>query len=122
MSVPQIFSLALIEIVGDYGLKEYANKGGWYYLATGLIGYVGVIILLIISLQGSTILLVNNAWDGASSILGSLFAFFILGERFDNYLQYVGICMIIGGMLLLKIPWKKSRAFHIPSLKGGDGK
>jgi multidrug transporter EmrE-like cation transporter len=116
MSIPQIFSLALVEIVGDYGLKEYANIGGWHYLATGLVGYVGVIILLIISLQGSTILLVNNAWDGASSILESLFAFFILGERFNNYLQYVGICMIIGGMLLLKIPWKKAHPFHIPYL------
>lgn len=122
MSIPQIFSLAAIEIVGDYGLKEYANQGGWHYLATGLVGYVGVVLLLIVSLQGSTILLVNNAWDGASSILESLFAFFILEERFDNYLQYVGIIMIILGMMLLKIPWKKAHPFHIPSWKGGDGK
>lgn len=118
MSIPQIFSLAAIEIVGDYGLKEYANKGGWHYLATGLVGYVGVIVLLIVSLQGSTILLVNNAWDGASSILESIFAFVVLGERFDNYLQYVGIILIISGMMLLKIPWKKTHSFHIPSLNG----
>jgi len=117
MSVPQIFALAAIEIVGDYGLKEYANEGGWHYLATGIVGYIGIIVMLIISLQGSTILMVNNAWDGASSILESLFAFFILGERFDNYLQYIGVCMIIGGMMLLKIPWKKAHPFHIPSLR-----
>jgi len=122
MSIPQIFALAAVEIVGDYGLKEYANKGGWHYLATGLVGYISLVILLIIALQGSTLLLVNNAWDGASSILESLFAFFILGERFDNYMQYVGIFMVIGGMLLLKIPWKKTHSFHIPSLKGGDAK
>jgi multidrug transporter EmrE-like cation transporter len=117
MSVPQIFALAAIEIVGDYGLKEYANEGGWHYLATGIVGYIGIIVMLIISLQGSTILMVNNAWDGASSIVESLFAFFILGERFDNYLQYIGVCMIIGGMMLLKIPWKKAHPFHIPSLR-----
>jgi multidrug transporter EmrE-like cation transporter len=116
MSIPQIFSLALVEIVGDYGLKEYANVGGWHFLVTGIVGYVGVIILLIVSLQGSTILMVNNAWDGASSILESLFAFFILGERLDNYLQYLGIIMVISGMMLLKIPWKKTHLFHIPSL------
>jgi multidrug transporter EmrE-like cation transporter len=120
MSIPQIFSLALVEIVGDYGLKEYANTGGWHYLATGLVGYVSLVILLIIALQGSTLLLVNNAWDGASSILESLFAFFILGERFDNYMQYLGMFMVIGGMMLLKIPWKKAHPFHIPSMKGGD--
>ena len=120
MSVPQIFALALVEIVGDYGLKEYANEGGWHYLATGVVGYISVVILLIISLQGSTLLLVNNAWDGASSVLESLFAFFILGERFDNYLQYLGVFMIISGMFLLKIPWKKAHTFRIPSLKGGE--
>ena len=96
--------------------QKYANEGGWHYLATGVVGYISLVILLIIALQGSTILLVNNAWDGASSILESLFAFFILGERFDNYLQYLGIVMIIGGMSLLKIPWKKSHSFHIPHL------
>lgn len=116
MSVPQIFSLAAVEIIGDYGLKEYANKGGWHYLATGLVGYIGVVVLLIVSLQGSTILLVNNAWDGASSILESLFAFFILGERFDNYMQYIGLFMIVSGMMLLKVPWKKTNVFHIPEL------
>ena len=119
MSVPQIFALAAIEIVGDYGLKEYANQGGWHYLATGVVGYISVVMMLIISLQGSTLLLVNNAWDGASSILESAFAFFILGERFDNYLQYLGVVMIISGMLLLKIPWKKAHAFRIPSFKSG---
>ena len=117
MSVPQIFSLAAIEIVGDYGLKEYANKGNWHYLATGIVGYILVVIMLIISLQGSTLLLVNNAWDGASSILESIFAFVILGERFNNYLQYLGVVFIISGMFLLKIPWKKSQAFHIPSVE-----
>jgi multidrug transporter EmrE-like cation transporter len=116
MSVSQIFSLALVEIVGDYGLKEYANNGGWHYLATGVVGYFGVIVMLIVSLQGSTLLLVNNAWDGASSILESAFAFFILGERFDNYLQYFGIILILSGMILLKIPWKKTNPFQIPSL------
>jgi multidrug transporter EmrE-like cation transporter len=115
MSIPQIFSLAAIEIVGDYGLKEYANKGAWHYLATGVVGYILVVIMLIISLQGSTLLLVNNAWDGASSILESLFAFFILGERFSNYLQYLGVILIISGMFLLKIPWKKTHTFYIPT-------
>ncbi len=116
MSIPQIFSLAAVEIVGDYGLKEYANGRGWQFLATGVFGYISLVILLIVALQGSTLLMVNNAWDGASSILESAFAYFILGERFDNYLQYVGMGMIMCGMFLLKIPWKKSHPFYIPRL------
>ena len=32
MSVPQLVALTAIEIIGDYGLKEYANGSGWHYL------------------------------------------------------------------------------------------
>ena len=114
MSIPQIIGLSLVEIIGDFSLKEYANQGGVIHLITGIIGYVGVIIMLIISLQDSTVLMVNAAWDGTSALIGSVFAFIFLGERLDNYMQYVGILFIVSGLYLLKIPWKKQHAFHIP--------
>jgi multidrug transporter EmrE-like cation transporter len=116
MSVPQLFALTCVEIVGDFGLKEYANNGGFASLATGILGYVGVVILLIISLQDSSILLVNNGWDGMSSLTESIAAYVFLGERFTNYNQYIGIFFIMVGMYLLKIPWKKNNPFHIPKL------
>ena len=114
MSLPQIIGLSLIEIIGDFGLKSFANDGGFIALITGIAGYIGVVIMLIISLQGSTILLVNAAWDAISTLTGSIAAFIFLGERLDNYLQYVGILLIVGGIYLLKIPWKKDHPFHIP--------
>jgi multidrug transporter EmrE-like cation transporter len=114
MSLPQIIGLSLVEIVGDYGLKQYANDKGIGFLGLGVVGYIGVVYALVMSLQGSTLLLVNSAWDGISTLLESTFAFVILGERFDNYLQYVGILLIAVGLLLLKIPLKKSNPFHIP--------
>lgn len=115
MSLPQIIGLSLVEIIGDYGLKQYANDKGMGFLGVGILGYVGVVYALVMSLQGSTLLLVNNAWDGISTLLTSMFAFFILGERFDNYLQYIGIICIIIGLFLLKIPMKKTHPFHIPA-------
>jgi multidrug transporter EmrE-like cation transporter len=114
MSLPQILALSLTEIIGDTALKQYANDQGIMYLGIGIIGYIGVVILLIISLQDSSLLMVNNAWDGTSSLLGSLFAYFILGERFDNYLQYFGVFSILLGLYLLKIPLAKNHPFHIP--------
>jgi len=114
MSLPQILALSLTEIIGDVALKEYANDKGIGYLNIGVAGYIGVVILLIINLQGSSILLVNNAWDGTSSLLESLYAYFILGERFENYLQYFGVVLIIFGLYLLKIPLSKKHPFHIP--------
>lgn len=114
MSIPQIITLSVVEIIGDFALKQYANKGGIGNLALGVAGYIGVVGMLIISLQGSTILMVNSAWDGMSTIIESLAALIILGERFDNIWQYVGLFMITSGIYLLKIPWKKNTPFHIP--------
>ena len=115
MSLPQILTLSTVEIIGDFALKRYANEGGFAALGIGVLGYIGVIIMLIISLQDSTILLVNNAWDGTSSIMESIAAYVFLGERFQNYFQYLGIIFIILGLYLLKIPWTKSHPFHIPN-------
>jgi multidrug transporter EmrE-like cation transporter len=115
MSLPQILALSLTEIAGDVSLKYYANDHGIKYLFFGIISYIGVIILLIINLQGSTLLLVNNAWDGINSILTTTFAYVFLGERFHNYFQYFGIIFILLGLYLLKIPIKRDHPFHIPS-------
>jgi len=117
MSLPQILALSLVEIVGDTSLKEYANDKGNIYLGMGIISYIGVVLLLIMSLQDSTILMVNNAWDGTSSLIESIFAYVVLGERFENYFQYFGISLIIMGLYLLKIPVSKSHPFHIPKNK-----
>jgi multidrug transporter EmrE-like cation transporter len=115
MSLPQIFALSCVEVVGDFALKEYANHGGLSYLAIGVGGYIGVVSLLIMALKGSTVLMVNGAWDGVSTIIESLAAYFILGERFDNYLQYIGLLFIIFGLYLLKVPWTKKHPFTIRS-------
>jgi multidrug transporter EmrE-like cation transporter len=89
---------------GDFSLKKYSNDGGVVYLVMGIIGYIGVVIMLIISLHGSTVLFVNNAWDAMSSLFESIMAIVILGERFDTSEQYLGMFMIIIGIYLLKIP------------------
>lgn len=121
MSLPQIFGLAVVEIVGDFALKEYANNGGIKSLGLGIISYIGIITFLIWSLQNSSILLVNNAWDGMSSILESLAAYVLLGERFEHPSQYAGIGFIMIGMYLLKIPLHKQKAHKYSTLpKGGE--
>ena len=114
MSLPQIIALSAVEIIGDFGLKSYANDGGITSLGLGVAGYMGVIGMLIVSLQDSTVLMVNNAWDGTSSLMESIAAYVILGERFDNYLQYFGAFFICIGLYLMKIPMTKSHPFHIP--------
>lgn len=114
MSYVDIGALCLAEIVGDFGFKAFANNGGIRNFATGSVGYVGVIFFLIKSLQGSTVLLVNAAWDGLSALIESAAAFFILGERFADPMQYVGLLFIILGLFFLKLPVVNEHKFVLP--------
>jgi multidrug transporter EmrE-like cation transporter len=116
MIFQQIVTLSVVEIIGDIALKEFANKGGLLPLSIGIGGYIGVVYCLIVSLQNSDILLVNGAWDGISTIVGSIAAYIFLGERFNSYIQYIGLVLIIIGVYLLKIPKNKKIPFHFPKI------
>lgn len=114
MSYQEIIPLILTEIVGDFGFKEFANKGGIINFITGIIGYIGVVYYLIRSLQGSQILLVNAVWDGLSALIESIAAIIILGERFDDPWKYFGIILIILGLFFLKLPIMNKHKFVFP--------
>ena len=116
MSLAQITGLSLVELIGDTGVKNFANHGGIANLGVGIVGYIGVFIMLIVSLQGSTLMMVNAAWDGLNALLSGIYAYFILGERFDNVSQYLGLGLIVAGIWLIKIPLFKENGFKWPSL------
>jgi multidrug transporter EmrE-like cation transporter len=114
MSYLDIGALCLTEIIGDFGYKEFANKGGIKNFAIGTVGYVGVIYFLIKSLQGSQVLLVNAAWDGFSALVESIAAIVVLGERFDDPWKYFGIFLIIAGLFFLRMPIVNENKFIFP--------
>jgi multidrug transporter EmrE-like cation transporter len=116
MSLPEIIALSCIEIVGDFGYKQFANNGGIIPFAVGTIGYIGVVGMLIVSLQNSSIMMVNGAWDGISGLLESAAAYIFLGERFHHPLQYMGLILVAVGLYFLKIPMSKKKEFIWPSL------
>ena len=115
MSYADVVCLTFAEIVGDFGFKSFANNGGIKPFLVGTFGYVGVIYFLIKSLQGSTILLVNSAWDGTNALIESLAAILILGERFDDPRKYIGVIFIIIGLFFLKLPVVNERKFVFPN-------
>jgi hypothetical protein len=114
MSYVDILFLSFAEIVGDFGYKEFANKGGVKNFSIGTVGYISVIYCLIKSLQGSSVLLVNAAWDGVSALIESAAAIIILGERFDDPWKYVGVIFIIFGLFFLKLPVVNKNKFIFP--------
>ena len=116
MSYEDLLPLTFASMVGDTGFKYFANQGGYSNFLIGLSGYASVVYFLIRSLQGSSILIVNSAWNGLTEIIENLYAYFILGERLEATIQYVGVFLIAIGIFCLKIPWKRTKTFVFPSL------
>ena len=102
MSMSNIVYLSLAEIIGDFGFKDFARTNTKLSFFQGSLGYVGIIYFLIKCLRQGNVLWVNSMWDGVSAIVETLAAYILLGERLNNWVQYVGIGFIIGGILLLK--------------------
>ena len=115
MSISEIIALSAVEIIGDFGYKQFANNGGIVPFVIGTLGYIGVVGMLVVSLQHSTIMMVNGAWDGVSGLFESVAAYIFLGERFHHPLQYLGLIFIAIGLYFLRIPAVKSKPFVWPA-------
>lgn len=102
MTTLNVLLATITEIVGDFGFKEFARQGTTKGFLQGSLGYLGVIFFLIQSLKTGNILFVNGMWDGISGILETLAAYFILGEKFVNPMQWVAIIIISVGLFLLR--------------------
>jgi multidrug transporter EmrE-like cation transporter len=102
MTTLNVMMATLSEIIGDFGFKEFARQGTSKGFLQGSLGYVGVIFFLIQSLKTGNILFVNGMWDGISGILETLAAYFILGEKFVNPMQWVAVVIISLGLFMLR--------------------
>jgi hypothetical protein len=100
----KILLLSLSEIVGDFGYKSFARTGTPGAFAQGTVGYIGVIYFLIKSLKEGNVLYVNGMWDGVSAAIESVAAYLLLGERLTKPIEYIGLFLIIVGILMLHAP------------------
>ena len=103
MGFVDIFATAAIEIFADFNLRWYAQTDLVKHLYTGIAGYAGVVYFLIRSLRSDNLLFVNSVWDGLSSLIESVAAYVLLGDRLKTPHQYVGLVLTIVGVLLLKM-------------------
>jgi len=102
MSSIDIIVLSAIEVFGDFNLRWYAQSNNPVYFGYGLVGYIGVVLYLIKCLRSQNVMYVNGMWDSVSTIIESLAAYVLLGDRLERPSQYVGLVLIIVGIFMLK--------------------
>ena len=99
-----IIILSAVEFVGDSSLKEYARDSRKVNkLIIGIVAYIVVVKLLIEALKKSNVLFTNIMWDGISALIESLLAIIILHESLSNAYQWMGLILIIAGIVFLNI-------------------
>ena len=102
MSVLNILLMSIAEIFGNLHLKSFASSKKHTSLACGILGYCGVLYFLVRSFAiGGSLLWVSAMWEGMITVLGAGVAFFILGERFEHPIQYIGILLGVVAMLMV---------------------
>ena len=102
MAFLDIVTLSLVEVFGDFNLVWYTQTNQVEFLYKGILGYIGVVYFLIQALRGGNLLYVNGMWDSLSTVINSIAAFILLGDRLKTNLQYLGLILIIIGIYMLK--------------------
>lgn len=98
-----IFAMTCAETFGNVNFKRFAESGNssHRHLAQGLAGYGCVMYFLVKSLSSSSMLYVGAMWEGMITIVGSLVAYFVLGERFNHWVQYLGLILAVLAIYLI---------------------
>jgi multidrug transporter EmrE-like cation transporter len=103
MSLAQLSALSLSEVVGDFGFRAFARHGGMANFGQGAAGYIGVIYFLIKCFSSANVIYVNGMWDGMSAVIETLAAYFILGDRLNTRIQWIGLGLLIVGITMVKM-------------------
>jgi multidrug transporter EmrE-like cation transporter len=102
-ALTSILAMTCAETFGNVNLKKFAQSGNAHHpsLVKGVVGYAVVLFFLIKSLSVASMLYVGAMWEGMVTVIGSLVAYFYLGERFSHWSQYLGLVLAVLAMILV---------------------
>ena len=102
MSLAHVLAMSLAEIFGNFHLKTFAGNNSHHNLFCGIAGYCGVLYFLVRSFAlGGSLLWVSTMLEAGITLTGTLFAFFVLGERFKHPVQYIGVLFCVLAVLMI---------------------
>lgn len=108
MTLPSILAMSCAEIFGNCQIKLYAETKKYKHLILGLLGYAGLLYFLIrvFGTKSNNMLYVNTMWQSIVVVLGSIVAYFLLGDRMTHPVQYLGI--LLGILAVYCVNYKNS--------------
>jgi multidrug transporter EmrE-like cation transporter len=102
-----IILLSVAEFVGDANFKIYSRTNHFKNLIFGIIGYIFLVKILIEALKQRNLIITNGIWNAIETIIETALAYWILHERLTNWRQWVGLSLVVFGIVFLnygKVP------------------
>ena len=96
-----IIFLSLAEFMGDANFKIYSRTNNFNNLIFGIIGYIILVKILIEALKQKDLITTNGMWNAIQTIIQTVLACLILHERITSWQQFVGLSLIVSGILFL---------------------
>ena len=96
-----IIILSLAEFVGDANFRLYSRNKKFKNLIFALVGYIFVFKFLIEALKQRNLILTNGMWNAIQTVIETALAYWLLHERLTSWQQWVGLSLIVFGIVFL---------------------
>lgn len=101
MSILYVLAMTASELFGNAHLKWFAERGHHHHLGMGIMAYAIVLFFLIKSLASQSMMWTCIMWEAMIVIGGALTAYFVFGEKFTHWIQWLGVLFAIGAALCI---------------------
>jgi multidrug transporter EmrE-like cation transporter len=101
MAAMYVLAMTAAELFGNAHLKWYTENGSGHHLGIGVLAWAAVLFFLIKSLASKSMMWTCIMWEAAIVIGGALVAYFVFGEKFNHWIQWLGILLALGAAICI---------------------
>lgn len=101
MSLLWVLGMTVSELFGNAHLKWYSDNGKHHHLCLGLLAWALTLAFLVKTLSSSTMMWTCIMWEAAIVVGGALVAYFVFGEKFNHWIQWLGILLALSAAICI---------------------
>lgn len=99
MTVLNVLLMTVSELIGNTHLKWFSDGGPHKNLMVGVLAYMAVIFFLIKSFSSKSMMWTCIMWEAMIVIGGAAVAYFVFGEKFTHWIQWLGILFALAAAI-----------------------
>lgn len=101
MTILYVLGMTAAELFGNAHLKWYAENGKNHHLTLGVVAWLAVLFFLVQSLSKKSFMWTCIMWEAAIVVGGALVAYFVFGEKFTHWVQWLGVLFALGAAICI---------------------